>query len=150
MYRRILLSMMAILSLGISVNIYTDLRGYDHGLFKWADAIFPLDLSLVGGPFSDNAFVLYNLPDGLWMLSLCLVLILVWDTIDKSFVLPWLLASLLLAYGLEVLQFYGLVTGTFDGMDIMIYTGVFLITSIFYLLQKSPKWKTGKHTYFHY
>ena len=140
---------MALLSFGVSVNIYTDLRGYDHGLFGWADKVFPIDLSLLGDTFTNNDFVLYNLPDGLWILSLFFLLIAAWDANNKSYVVPWLIVGLVLAYFLEVLQYHGMIVGTFDVMDIMTYSLTFLLTLIFYLLQKSHKWKAGKNTYFH-
>jgi len=128
MNRKVPLGILSILSLAISTNIYTDLRGYEHGLFKWGNIIFPLDLSLMGHTLSSNSFLLYNLPDGLWMLSFCLILIIIWGNTSKSSVFTWLSIGFGIGILFEVFQHFGKVSGTFDNMDVVCITMAFLLS----------------------
>lgn len=133
------------MSFGLAVNIYTDLRGYQDGLFRWGDLLFPLNLNTVDRSWSESSFVLYNLPDGLWLLSLFLLLAIIWHDRPKSSMITWFAGGLFLAFLVEVLQGYKILPGTYDIKDIFIYGSIFLIITLFLYTPKFKLWKTGKH-----
>jgi hypothetical protein len=133
----------ALLSFGLAVNIYTDLRGYRGGLFDLGNTIFPLDLSLISADLSYVSFVRYNLPDGLWMLSLCLFLIAIWG--NRSSVLAWLFLGLAMGVSLEILQYFGIIAGTFDMVDILFYVIALVVALIIHNSLNYDKWKTLRY-----
>lgn len=133
--RKVILFTVMYISFGIGANIYTDLRGFSHGLFRWVDSVFPMNLQVFSNSWIDNSFVLYNLPDGLWMLSLFLLIILIWEKTSKSSVYTWLTIGFSTGILYEVSQHFGKVSGTFDIMDVVCITAAFLlsITTLFTL-----------------
>ncbi len=149
MKMRILLGFMAMMSLGLSVNIYTDLRGYNGRLFDLGNRIFPVDLLQLSKGLRTDAFILYNLPDGLWLLSLLLVMILIWSWVETKDIIVWLTLGLWMSLFLEIFQLIGWVHGTFDLIDMMTYILTFLCSLLFLLISKFKLWKIGKHIYFH-
>ena len=146
MRKKVILLITLFLSFGIGANIYTDLRGYHDGAFKWVDILFPLNLQSVSGAWMDNPFVLYNLPDGLWMFSLCLLIILIWNNQSKSSMMIWLTIGLTLSFLLEILQRYGLILGTFDWIDILVFAIAFSLSLLFHYTLNLKPWKNGKYT----
>lgn len=133
--------------MGLSVNIYTDLRGYSGGLFDWGNLIFPIDLSSMSLALSTDNFVRYNLPDGLWMLSLCLFFIALWG--NRKSAIPWLIFAFGMGLSLEIFQHFGITKGTFDFIDILFYLIAFVFALLIYFTLIFNKWKIGKHTYYH-
>lgn len=90
----------------------------------------PLSLIKIGAQLKiDNKIVLvlipkwvvYNLPDGLWLYSFLMWLILIWHRQKnrESFIWYGLLTAL--AFGSELLQKYSLIQGTFDTSDMAAY-----------------------------
>jgi len=148
MKRKVSIGILSILSFAISTNIYTDLRGYEQGLFSWGNLIFPIDLTLIGDTLSSNSFILYNLPDGLWMLSLLLLFMMIWGS--RASVLPWLFLGLIMAISLEAFQYYGYIKGTYDLLDVITYILVFVFTLMIYKILKSNKWNIGNYTFSHF
>lgn len=130
MKKNLFFGFLALISFAIGANIYTDIRGYKSGLFKWVDFLFPVDLTPWSKLFLDHSFLLYNLPDALWLFSLQLVLLIIWDfQFSKSSVL-WLLGVFCFATFLELLQLIHLIKGTYDANDLISYALASIIALI--------------------
>lgn len=104
--------------------IYILLRSKCIIFLSWLDAIGATPvvdrLRLYTYGCISNEFILFSLPDGLWLLSYILIMGYVWHMDIRRtalFVMP--LAAF--AIGCEILQRVGLVSGTFDWNDILAY-----------------------------
>jgi hypothetical protein len=135
---KIIVGLLALISFGIGANIYTDLRGYNFGLFQWVDNLFPFILLDTFGGWSDSSFVLYYLPDALWMYSFALVIMLIWGLRWTKELRYWLVGALVIGLGYEELQLSSIVPGTFDIYDLIIILVAFGF-SLFTLLLLKPK-----------
>lgn len=92
-------------------------------LFSWLEKINMLDyIDTARGNinFSLPEWVIYSLPDGLWLLSYMLVIGAIWD-FDLKHSAPALFFLPALALISELLQLPGIVPGTFDPGDILAY-----------------------------
>jgi hypothetical protein len=141
MRKKIILGILSFFSFAIGVNIYSDLRGYDWGLFKWVDILLPLNLNSISHLLGDQSFILYNLPDGLWMVSFMLLLTLLWSGKSRLHLLWWLIVTLLIGLSMEVMQYYNWLSGTFDLWDMLTYIVIFFFLSIILFIKKSILWK---------
>lgn len=73
-------------------------------------------------------WVLYSLPDGLWVYAYTSLMANIWRASKRSPVkLLWLSSGVLLAVSTEMAQLFGLLFGTFDFLDICFYIGGFLL-----------------------
>jgi hypothetical protein len=103
------------------VFIYASQRSGDLYLNLWLSKIsdgrlFTFLQSIDG---SYPAWVVYSLPDGLWMAALIMLILVIWDfTLNCQ---SWLCLGLAIVFGLlmEILQSAGMVPGTFDMFDIL-------------------------------
>jgi hypothetical protein len=140
MRNRIILGILSLSSFSIAANIYTDLRGFDWGLFKWVDILLPLDLSLLSS--IDSSFILYNLPDVLWMVSFILLLAMIWLGKSRHQLFIWMVIILVSGLVMEASQYFGWIRGTFDILDMVSYVVVFILFSYLLFIKKSFLWKT--------
>ena len=77
-------------------------------------------------------FVLYSLPDALWVYSFTFLMQSVWFCRPKSWGRAfWILLPVLLAVGAEIGQLFKVVQGTFDFMDIAGYIVAWAAASTF-------------------
>lgn len=85
-------------------------------------------------------WVTYNLPDGLWLYSFLMWLIMTWQG-QKSFeAYVWFLIFIVLAFGSEVLQKLSLLSGTYDTRDVLAYfIALFLCAFNYYHQNTIPK-----------
>lgn len=67
-------------------------------------------------------WVCYNLPDAIWIFGLTNFLLIIWKYSVNRGSLIWFLIPITASFTLEFLQFFGLVGGTFDTMDLVSYT----------------------------
>lgn len=90
----------------------------------------PLSLTMIGGQLKiDNKTVLvslpkwvvYNLPDGLWLYSFLMWLIFTWHRQKSRESFIWYGVITALAFGSELFQKYSLIQGTFDTLDMLAY-----------------------------
>jgi len=88
-------------------------------------------------------YVAYNLPDGLWMLSFCLLLFITIQDKGLPVIILWLLIPLLLSLILEFSQ-GRYIGGTFDWMDLASYV-VFWSISLLFTLHK--KFNSNSYVY---
>lgn len=80
--------------------------------------------------FKLPSWVIYNLPDGLWLFSLLNCLYLIWHRNSSRTKLIWIMSAFLLAVLTEVFQKYHIITGTFDYVDILAYCLALIISSV--------------------
>ena len=77
-------------------------------------------------------FVLYSLPDALWVYSFTFLMQSVWFRHSRSYGRTfWILLPVSLAVGAEIGQFFKVVPGTFDLMDIAGYVAAWAAASMF-------------------
>jgi hypothetical protein len=66
-------------------------------------------------------WIMYNLPDGLWLYALLATLILIWKRdLSRAFYL-WLIFTIILSFLSELFQALHLIKGTFDWKDLLAY-----------------------------
>lgn len=71
-------------------------------------------------------FILYSLPDGLWYAALLIILIPL-GQINSQLNRSLIIIGILLPFILEILQFFRMLIGTFDTIDLITYVLTFLI-----------------------
>jgi len=82
-------------------------------------------------------WVLFSLPDALWLYALTTLLIFIWDKkVDKNS-LPWLLLCPLLAFASEIGQGLKIVPGTYDNIDMFAYL-ISTLGAYAHVLYKNP------------
>jgi hypothetical protein len=88
-------------------------------------------------------WIIYSLPNGLWLFSFINLFLIIWERQICKFSLIWLIIPPTLGIGSEILQYFGLIHGTFDYIDLII---CIIATIIPFLSEKSLtiKWKNIK------
>ena len=66
-------------------------------------------------------WIVYNLPDGLWSYSLMFFTLILWQNSTSLYAKFWLAVAFLLGIFLEIGQYFHLIAGTFDWLDIATY-----------------------------
>jgi hypothetical protein len=116
-----------LLSLCIGGLIYICFRSQDLLMFRWFDYFrFSEDILRIRNfsqtfNIKNSDWVIYSLPDGLWMFSFTTVILYIWkNTINrKNFV--WFITMPIIAFFTEISQKYHLVKGTYDSNDLFAY-----------------------------
>ena len=97
-------------------------------VFDWIEAInfdmvFAYRDHIEGSQEHLPNFLIYNIPDGLWVFAVTNSMLIIWDAEIRDNNLLWVLSGLLLAVPAELGQiaFLSLVPGTFDVLDLLIY-----------------------------
>jgi hypothetical protein len=80
-------------------------------------------------PISD-AWILYSLPDGLWLYALTSAMLIIWGHYDRKSII-WIISGLLIALISEVLQYTNSIPGTFDPVDVIFYMLAFVLSNLF-------------------
>lgn len=93
MKKKIIFGFIALACFVIGANIYTDFRGYQAGVFNLVEIFLPIDLTYFSPQFHSHPFLLYNLPDGLWLLSLNILLLMIWNFQLNKNSLTWLIGA---------------------------------------------------------
>ena len=118
---------LSILSILFGGFIYVAFRSDSIVLFSWIDYIGfaePIDnLRLKTLPYKDGVpdWVLYSLPDGLWLFSFSSAVMVIWEMEITRYSLILLLSILILVISLEALQYYNIINGTFDIIDVIFF-----------------------------
>ena len=84
-------------------------------------------------------WILFSLPDGLWIFSYVSLILLIWKNSVSLKNIFWILIIPILAIGSELGQFFGVLTGTFDLTDLMLY--IFGMTLPFIFFKQSINFK---------
>jgi hypothetical protein len=122
----------------IGAAIYSLWRSDRLLVFTWygwlglKEPLLTLRANLAGVRHFLPDFVLYSLPDALWVYSFTYLMELVWFRHSRSFGQTfWILLPVSLAVGAEVGQLIKVVPGTFDLMDIGGYIAAWAAATMF-------------------
>jgi hypothetical protein len=85
---------------------------------------------LVGSKYLPH-WVVFNLPDGLWSYSFLSFTLILWKNERSLNAYLWLSIAFLVGILLEICQYFHLISGTFDWLDILVY----LIFNLFAIIQ---------------
>ena len=118
--------------------IYFGFRPEKLAMFTWAEWLGLRDVIQTYRSVCSTVvlpeWIKYSLPDGLWTISYLLLLDSIWmDSRNRMFMLFALIMPLI-AIVLEFFQLFGLLTGTFDIVDLCCYLGAITIF-LFYKYQ---------------
>ena len=109
----------------LGLFIYIVYRSNDTIIFHWF-SFFGIEFIINSIRNSDiflnpPFWLKYNFPDGLWVYSLINMFLFIWiDDINKyNFYYPYLFV--LIACICEALQFYSIIPGTYDFIDVLSY-----------------------------
>lgn len=81
--------------------------------------------------FSLPDWVLYSLPDALWMFSFSLLFVMVWGFERTHEALGWIAIALCTGFLLEILQAVGWIPGQFDVLDLALLFPAALLPFLF-------------------
>ena len=132
----------AAFSLFVGGAIYLLLRSPQLIYYGWLEGLaidtqLTLLRSMINPSTSSPSWVIYSLPDGLWLFSyVCVILAICRDSPVKQF-LHWLILMPSLAFSLEVLQLTRTINGTFDVTDIGAYIFALLIPILIFTKKNS-------------
>lgn len=115
--------------------IYIFFRSLDIKMFEWFNTIGIIEIILnlrevAQSNINLNSWILYSLPDGLWTYSFTSSMIILWrnnDQLGKAFIYLPLMLSVLS----ELLQYFEIISGTFDWNDLFVVLISFLICNVF-------------------
>ena len=140
---RIIFSCLSLILLFIACWIYVSNRSTDMVIYDWLS----IDVNNQLFCFFRNIeielpdWVLYNLPDALWLLSFLFMNEAVWGKDNRKFIFVAVVS--IFALSIEILQKYTLFPGTGDMLDIISYVIVLIIYLInnflFYCYEKFSK-----------
>jgi hypothetical protein len=125
-----ILFFVAIVSLLIGILIYYAFRNLNIQFFRWLNIHINNVPSLVNQT-SVLPFLLYNLPDGLWLLSGILFIRTLWTGNPVAGGI-YVFVFCFLAVLIEGFQYFNLVPGTFDPIDIITMVFVAFVEGMFY------------------
>ena len=140
----VLLIVLSVLCFG--VLIYATTRTEALYLNQWTSLLSGNTLKPFFQPFitylSFPGWIIYSLPDGLWMLALMMLMMMIWNFKFNHKSLPWLACAFFTGILFETFQGLQWISGTFDINDIYcLCLGAFIPIS--FTLLKSRVCKTA-------
>lgn len=121
--------------------IYIAFRSQNLKMFTWFNNV-GLDKLILAIRISTVTrinfpkWVVYNLPDGLWICSAILINAVIWNSKINTRNLIWYLTIPLIAILAEFFQRFNLISGTYDFLDLIFYL-LFTIIPIILIKIKS-------------
>ena len=118
--------------------IYICFRSSDILMFRWfdylhiSDTIFRLRKFIHNYKIEFSDWIIYSLPDGLWMFSYTTVILYIWSNTITRRNYFWIIIMPIVALLTEVGQKYHLINGTFDANDVIAYLLGFVLSCIFF------------------
>ena len=113
----------AVVCLLAGTAIYFSTRSENILLNQWVAHIADGKFLQFFQRLASNAWVpgwiMYSLPDALWMMALTLFILLIWDFKIHRRSTVWLALAVVAGAGLEILQGFHLMRGTFDMADLL-------------------------------
>jgi hypothetical protein len=130
--------LLALFCLWFGVLIYATLRPADLLLNQWIAPVGgELARSLLLTYFSHISippWIIYSLPDGLWMLSLTLCILMIWNFNLHRQSITWLAIAGLTGITIELSQGLHALPGSFDTGDlVLMFLGFLLPLSFFFV-----------------
>lgn len=123
--KNIVLIAFALVLLLIGGILYLAFRSMSLRMFGWCEYIGIMDyineLRILCAGTHPSQFVLYNLPDLLWIVSYLLFVNALIPKTDRKLYLFWVLLMPILAILHEIMQALGILTGSFDLVDLLCY-----------------------------
>jgi hypothetical protein len=116
-----------IFPLFIGIAIYAVFRDNDLMIYSWipslnsAKNVIDANVSIPALHPVIKDFIVFSLPDGLWLYAFTGFMILIWNKSDSRFKYVWMNIGGIIALCHEVGQGLGLFPGTFDIIDIIVY-----------------------------
>ena len=114
--------------------IYLGYRSKTLLMFKWVNSLNISDTITSWRSFSTqyplSDWVLYSLPDGLWLLSYMILIDAVWGT-DSKGLSYWLYILPFIGIASELIQIILPIMGTFDYIDLTCYISAVLIYKLY-------------------
>lgn len=94
------------------------------------------DIRSTGTEYYVFDWIKNSLPDGLWLLSYMLLIDAIWNG-ERVFLYYFFLCLLpIIAIASEILQAFDVVSGVYDTLDLLCYTGAILLFKILKLILK--------------
>lgn len=128
--------LLSILFLSTGSLIYVLFRPTNLIMFKWLGYFQTEDFISISrekvNKILINDFVIYNLPNGLWITSLTIFLSIIWKDNQNKYFNYYLIILIGIVTLPEILQFFNLIEGTFDIVDLMVNFLFFLIPFDFF------------------
>ena len=95
-------------------------------MFKWAKDfgveffVSAIRSSLSGLEVSQWKYIVFSVPYGMWVISFCCFIGAIWDKDRSLSAVIWRFLAPVIAISSEVLQFLGLLPGTYDINDLYV------------------------------
>jgi hypothetical protein len=107
-------------------------------MFSWIAKINLLEtLKQIRIEYTSNLllydWIIYSLPDGLWIFSLESTLLIIWQNKLNKHSVIFILCLPLLMISSEVAQYFNFIQGTFDFSDLLAYIFGFSLSLLFFL-----------------
>ena len=87
-------------------------------------------------------WMIYSLPDALWMLALTLFILMIWDFKLHKRSIPWIALAIIIGILFEIAQRFHMIPGRFDVIDLISIMLAALLPVSFIIL-KMRLWKTN-------
>ncbi len=104
-------------------------------MFTWLEILgfekIVMSLRKTFGIFEPSEFVIYSLPNGLWILSITILLLIIWKDYYKTNFKFYFTCLFLLVILPETLQFFKIISGTFDLVDLSVNLIFFCLPFVF-------------------
>lgn len=134
MSKRIRMLLLCLLSLTLGVIIYTYYRS-DTYIGNLIREILNIEYKTA----NHFSFISYYIPDYLWAFSLCSGLFAIYP-LKPSLGFWWGIVTFIYGVIWEIMQYFALISGTFDIVDIIMYfTAASSVVTINYLFNKEKK-----------
>lgn len=122
----------ALMPLCVGMLIYIFLRPGDPFFKQWFhETALVNDASFLNMAHTMPQWILFSLPDGLWMFSMVLIIFAIWDFKLHRRSLVWLALAIVIGLLFELGQAVHLVRGHFDPMDLVLMLFASLIPIIY-------------------
>ena len=121
----------------IGTLIYLLFRSTDLIVFEWLESLGLIDIVLCFRQLIKiynielPNWVVYSLPDGLWVMSITFFMSFIWRGFNSPESIFFVLSGFLLSSGMELLQYFKYLKGTFDYVDLIICSICSMLTILY-------------------
>lgn len=128
---RVLTLIIGLLSIILGGSIYLFFRSETLLMFGWLKSMGIYDaISAMRTETCDGGWLIYSLPDGLWLFSYILIMSALWS-FDVRKTMLYSAPLVIIAIGSELLQLPHLISGTFDVIDLLCYIGASIFGCVY-------------------
>ena len=137
--KRIVRAILSFILLIIGGLIYICCREKSLLMFKWFEKLgINGDVDTLRGLINADGvygWVKYNLPDGLWLFAYMFLVDIIWNGSNAKVSFVFIFSMPIVALISEILQYYNLLPGVFDWIDIASYVFAILLFIILKLIK---------------